>query len=535
MEPNQQMEIQLGHMCNNRCVFCTSGQRTEMREAFPLEAPPILQSIREQYDAGMRKLTILGGEPTIQPEFMNILRESVQMGFEEIVLFTNGVKTARLSFLDGILALGGNFTFRFSFQGANREAHERTTKKEGSFGRLVESLKNAKLRNQRITVNMCVVRSNYESVADFPALLLPYDAKQLHLDMVRPLDAGVRTEAEFRDMIPYYSDMVPYLERMVAGFPPGFDVNIGNLPYCIAPKLARWIHHDGERTLTVTIDDQDAVSKPWDKYETKRRDKLKKETCRQCAFDDQCSGIFETYRDFYGMGELVPITPERLLEVDPERALFTVHLKPFLKLVEGWQPPAPFQSPHVAVNQFDHEARLVFDGPAGPVVLALRKPGGGIASTDRFSLHLLESPDAGPFTSALIKTVFARLCEATALTVTHPPGDDAVFLGERPPKLGALFDARVAGWLRVLRSRAPFGKLAWQDVSLRGFGKEAVLTLTDPSGTPVTVTLAMKGQAMGGAYQLADPTKASPELVDGLRSLFGVLRDPSGAAQAARQ
>src|SRR5207248_4272043 len=89
MEPTRQMEIQLGHMCNNRCVFCVSGQRTAMREAFPLEAPPILEKIREGWEQGNRKLTILGGEPTIQPEFMTVVRFAVELGFEEIVVFTN--------------------------------------------------------------------------------------------------------------------------------------------------------------------------------------------------------------------------------------------------------------------------------------------------------------------------------------------------------------------------------------------------------------------------------------------------------------
>jgi MoaA/NifB/PqqE/SkfB family radical SAM enzyme len=535
MEPNQQMEIQLGHMCNNRCVFCVSGQRTAMREAFPLLADPILLRIKEGYDSGMRKLTLLGGEPTIQPEFLNILKAAVGMGFEEIVLFTNGVKTARESFMDEVLATGGNFTFRFSFQGANEEAHERTTKKDGSFNRLVESLKNAHKKHQRITVNMCVVRSNYESVADFPELILPYGARQLHLDMIRPLDAGIRTEQELRDMIPYYSDMVPHLEKMVAGFPEGFDVNIGNLPFCIAPKLAPWIHHDGETTFTVAIDDKDQVSTAWNKYEVKKRDKVKRDSCRHCVFDSQCSGIYDTYRSFYGMDELQPITPERLAEVDPEQRLFTLHMKPALAKLDGWVPPEPFSAPRIHIRSFDNVITLTFDGPAGAVVTELRRPGGGIASTDLFSMHLLDAPDGGRFTVRLLRALFAQLSSAGTPKILHPVGDDAPVLAERPPRLGALVDARMGMWLKLLRSRAPFGALRWEDVTFGAMGREATLSLSDDTGAVVRVQLSMKGGQLGASYQLASPeTKPSPELVDGLRALFGVLKDPRAQNATAR-
>src|SRR5689334_17004283 len=129
-------------MCNNRCVFCVSGQRTEQREAFPIAADPVLSRLDEGYAGGVRKVTLLGGEPTIQPDFLKVVGHAVRLGFEEIVIFTNGVKTARASFVDEILATGGKFTFRLSFQGANRRAHERTTKKLGSFDRLVETMKN---------------------------------------------------------------------------------------------------------------------------------------------------------------------------------------------------------------------------------------------------------------------------------------------------------------------------------------------------------------------------------------------------------
>src|SRR5690606_10875147 len=131
-----------GHMCNNRCVFCVSGQRTALGQAGPVPVGPIVARIEEARAAGHRKITLLGGEPTLQPGFMEIVQRTVDLGFEEIVLFTNGAKTARLELVDALRATGGRFTWRISIQGATRESHERTTKKPGSFGRILRTLEN---------------------------------------------------------------------------------------------------------------------------------------------------------------------------------------------------------------------------------------------------------------------------------------------------------------------------------------------------------------------------------------------------------
>ena len=37
-------EIQLGHLCNNRCVFCSSGQLTAMKIARPVPLEPIVEA-----------------------------------------------------------------------------------------------------------------------------------------------------------------------------------------------------------------------------------------------------------------------------------------------------------------------------------------------------------------------------------------------------------------------------------------------------------------------------------------------------------
>lgn len=364
MEPTQQIEIQLGHMCNNRCVFCVSGQRTAMGEAGPMAVEPILEAIRAARARGHAKITLLGGEPTLQPGFLEVVRECARLGFEEVVVFTNGAKTANPARIDELLETGAPLGWRISIQGATRASHERTTRKGGSFDRILATLGHLHARGQRVTVNMCVVGSNYEDVDRFAELVPRFDVRQLHLDLMRPRDAGQRSEDELRAMMPPFRALTPPMAAMVRALPAGFDVNLGNVPYCVAPELAPWIHHDGERTETLAIDGDDRLSKPWDKYLVKRSDKVKTERCASCAFDARCSGVFDRYVAFHGASELVPIRLEGVSLEALERPRAFLHPAVARALVK-LRAAAPF-GPLRGVEQrlSPDRAELVLESPA---------------------------------------------------------------------------------------------------------------------------------------------------------------------------
>lgn len=378
VEPRQQVEIQLGHMCNNRCVFCVSGQRTAMGEAGPMPVAPILEAIRDARARGHEKITLLGGEPTLQPGFLEVVRECARLGFEEVVVFTNGAKTANAARVDELLATGAKITWRISIQGATEQSHERTTKKDGSFGRIVRTLEHLAVRAQRVTVNMCVVGSNFEDVERFAELLPRHGVVQLHLDLVRPRDAGQRTEEELREMMPAFRALTPPMTRMIRALPPDFDVNLGNVPYCVAPHLAPWIHHDGERTETIAIDGDDRLSRPWNKYLVKRTDKIKTPRCASCALDARCSGAFDRYAAFHGAAELVPIRIMRAVDdtepFHPRRAWLRPALADALARLRA---AAPFGELRWAEQALSPErAELTFEAGAARAVfwIDVREP-----------------------------------------------------------------------------------------------------------------------------------------------------------------
>ncbi len=473
-----QFELQLGHLCNDRCVFCVSGYLTSEGKAPLLDASELMTALDGAWAAGHRRVTLLGGEPTIQPYFLDVVRHAAALGFE-IVVFSNGSKPGRTALVDEVAASGAEVEWRFSFQGGTREAHERTTRRRGSFDQLLRAVSRVSALGQRITVNTCVVRQNGESLGALPALLAPFGVAQVHVDMVNPYDTGLLHEdtgepavgpvasapgdprridasAALAALQPRYSDLREPLTRMIAGFPSDFDVNIGNLPYCIAPSLAPWIHHGGQRTWTLVANDRGRgeLGHRRLKYHLKQAFKSKPEGCRRCVFDERCSGVFDSYAAQYGTGELVPVSEEAMSSLDRGQ-LFALRTSAFLRrALEGATLPAGVRGVTLHERGRD-EVGLVFDAEDGELALALRPDAGGMAATDRFSIHVERG--SSERLGAALAFVWRAALDAGAQGV-HPPGPDA----------SSTLPASVAAGLARLRRAAPFGTLRWEDLHDRG-------------------------------------------------------------------
>ncbi|MGH7785964.1 MAG: radical SAM protein, partial [Candidatus Binatia bacterium] len=324
-------EIQLGHLCNNRCVFCSSGQLTALKIARPVPLEPILEALREARAAGATHLTFLGGEPTIHKRFLDALAAAVEYGFQHIVIFTNGVMFTHPGFIESVTKLG-RFEWRISIQGATDDAHVAVTGRAESFQRIVHGLDILQRDGQLITANMCVNERSYRSLPHYPELVARYGVRQLHVDIVRPESTGERDETYLRDIMPRYSDMAPYYAAMLEGFErsdPDFDINVGNLPYCILPAWASRIHHGGQETVTKSSD-SNGLEDEMNKYEWQTSLRAHLPGCDACVFRSRCTGIFRGYLELHGGEEFQPLSRADLLAADPSRRSFVILVEPLL-------------------------------------------------------------------------------------------------------------------------------------------------------------------------------------------------------------
>lgn len=536
-----QIELQLGHVCNNRCVFCVSGQLTEQRLAKQIDPAPVLKAIRDGAARGVKRLTFLGGEPTTQRSFMPALRLAVALGYEEIVLFTNGIRTRKKSFIDKIVALGGNYEWRFSVQGATRESHDRVTLREGSFDRIVEGMAYIASLGGDVTINMCVNEYSYRSLPEYPALLEAYQVRQLHIDQVRPSDAGDRTLDYFREIMPRYSDMAPYLARMLEGieaWKPGFDVNLGNYPYCQLPEWAHRIHHDGQKTFTYPADGLGNFCEPFDKYPTKRLDKSYVEGCTGCIFKEQCNGVFHTYAEMYGTDEFQAVTKAGLRKLDTDLNFFVLLVEEYLEDFYGSAPPEPWKKTELFRNTRDRSIEIRFvhdDGKRATLILSPPKGVGAplevhppLLVTSHFRTSLLMDEGANIRDAvALVRWAEVELTRAHEVEVIEHVDFDRLMMGLMPPQRLRKGRTRILRLTESVRAKAPFANWELADVQALPAGRGNTLRIQGPAGSSADLILEIQVDVarplVGVRYALGENT-TDEEARPALQSMMDALR-----------
>ena len=115
--------------------------------------------------------------------------------------------------------------------------------------------------------------------------------------------------------------MAPYFDAMLAGFErvdPDFDINVGNLPYCIIPQWGARIHHGGEETVTSRPTPSASRTRSTSTSGTRRC--AAPPGCADCVFRPRCTGIFRTYLDLYGGEEFTPVRARHCSALDPSAA-----------------------------------------------------------------------------------------------------------------------------------------------------------------------------------------------------------------------
>ena len=165
------LRVSLTDKCNLRCVYCMPEQMVFRPSEELLTDDELFTVLRAASLLGFDKYRLTGGEPTVRPSLVKIVRYIAQLpGTREIAMTTNGIKLAKLA---RPLAAAGLRRVNVSLDSLNPDKFHRITR----WGRLEDVLAGIDAAEAAgmtpVKINCVVVRNfNEEDLIDLAALTL---------------------------------------------------------------------------------------------------------------------------------------------------------------------------------------------------------------------------------------------------------------------------------------------------------------------------------------------------------------------------
>jgi len=165
--------------CNNHCRMCTNPDRPwpAFDGSFDYDFESIITRLEKKKAeiSGEDVIYLTGGEPTIHPQFRDILKY-LHNNFpkQTVRLLSNGRSFSYEKYAAECLALVPGLEIEMSLYGPNAEVHDAVTRAPGSFAQSLAGLKNLlkhRAPGQNIGLRFVLTRASFQSLSEFFALV----------------------------------------------------------------------------------------------------------------------------------------------------------------------------------------------------------------------------------------------------------------------------------------------------------------------------------------------------------------------------
>lgn len=296
---NKRADIKTGFNCNNRCQFCVQGNK---RDLYGNKTTEEVKKILDDAKLTCDGIVFTGGEVTIRPDVIELVKYAKHLGFKSIQIQTNGRRFAYKDFCLQLIQAGAN-QFSPALHGHTAELHDKLTQVPGSFKQVIAGIKNLRSLHQYILTNTVIVEDNYKYLPEIAKVLIEAGVNQYQFAFVHALGSAGEN---FENIVPRKSAVAPYLKQALEiGIQAGVNVMSEAMPYCFLLGYEKYI---AENIMPETkIYDAREVIESFKEART-QTGKSKHDKCRQCKYDNVCEGPWREYPEHYGWDEFIPVS-----------------------------------------------------------------------------------------------------------------------------------------------------------------------------------------------------------------------------------
>ena len=304
-EVMRRLELHLTYTCPERCVFCSEDKRMAAYKPYPVTWGRVAKVLRDHTSRGGTHLHITGGEPSIHPRFIDVLRLAKRLGLQTSV-GTIGTMVSREAFareamehLDEAL---------FSIHGPDAATHDALTRREGSFVQVTTALRRAiELKpGFRAAVNTVLTRQNAARLPETLAFVESLGAGLIVISNTTPEGAAEDAYAELALPLEDLRALVP---KAVAATRGRAILRFFGVPYCVLGEhklLSNDLHWDPRVTVEWSSKPGAVVFDGVWSWDCGRR-RVYVEACGGCSMKGVCRGVFDKYAELWPTDLLRPI------------------------------------------------------------------------------------------------------------------------------------------------------------------------------------------------------------------------------------
>ena len=297
--------LAISYKCNQNCSFCPCSKEEHSYPFVELESlKEVAGKMTRENNVDM--IVISGGEPTIHPHFIELIRYILLDCNCSITILSNGENYYRPEFVKKIAELNASdrITCITTLHSQDASEHEEINGSRGSLMRSVEGLKNMFGIGADIIVKHCITKKNYEDLTKFYDFIDETFDEKVSLQLCS-IDYCGLTQEELDSHMLSFVELRPHLEEM-------FDHYIEkcengskrhlyaiNMPFCSCDPYY-W------NILVGREDTYSTYASPNNSGQVLKKDNVENnvdtfgEGCRNCQAREICPGTYKTAFECFG-------------------------------------------------------------------------------------------------------------------------------------------------------------------------------------------------------------------------------------------
>jgi MoaA/NifB/PqqE/SkfB family radical SAM enzyme len=235
---------------------------------------------------GVTMVDFDGGEPTLNPELIPLIRYSRAIGYERINVTTNGRMCFYPEFAQKLVR-SGLTTLLFSVHGADAQTHAQQVGVAEAFEQTTGGIRNcvaAKPAGVELGMNITLTKGNFQQLDGVAQLAWDLGLRWLNIQFLTPFGRATRMVA------PDTQAAADVARAVIEKWQATMKIQIINLPFCFLPGHEQLMMGDlGKLERHMVFVNNEDVNLA--QYLAERR--TRKPVCASCPHAVFCGGFYE--------------------------------------------------------------------------------------------------------------------------------------------------------------------------------------------------------------------------------------------------